>query len=229
MQNFAHPPFWPFVLLLILLGIVLFVRAKNPANWNLIFRSTYDSRAARQSIREENVMENTYSGILVFVFFLSFAMLLFELRPFVRLNLVYSHPLLVFSLILFSLFITYFIKVCILYFLQIIFEKKELFDEYIIVFMNINIVFGILIIPLILLSIYSFDLSTRHLMAFSLFLLCSSVLLRFIRVFDIGLNNRLKWYNIILYLCTLEILPIILIMTLMNNIGITLNLGELIH
>lgn len=174
-------------------------------------------------------MENTYSGILVFVFFLSFAMLLFELRPFVRLNLVYSHPLLVFSLILFSLFITYFIKVCILYFLQIIFEKKELFDEYIIVFMNINIVFGILIIPLILLSIYSFDLSTRHLMAFSLFLLCSSVLLRFIRVFDIGLNNRLKWYNIILYLCTLEILPIILIMTLMNNIGITLNLGELIH
>lgn len=224
-----HPPFWPFILLLLLVGIVLFVRAKNPANWNLIFRSTYDSRAARQSIREENVMENTYSGILVFVFFLSFAMLLFELRPFIKLNQVYSHPVLIFSLILISLFIIYFIKICILYFLQLIFEKRELFDEYIIVFMNINIVFGILIIPLILLSIYSFDLPTRYLILFSLFLLCTSILLRFIRVFDIGLNNRLKWYNIILYLCTLEILPIILIMTLMNNIGITLYLGELIH
>lgn len=224
-MSIEHIPFWPFILILFLSVSALYVRAKKPNSWSLIFKSTYNSRATNQLMREENIMENSHSAILVFVFFLSFALLLFNLQEYTKFTFFYTYPPLIFISILFSLFAIYVGKVALLYLLQLIFEQKELFEEYVIVFMNINIVLGIYLLPISLMYVYSINVSDRALLSISLVFLATSLLLRYIRIFDLGLRRKIKWYNIILYLCTLEILPIILIMTIFKNIGINLNLG----
>ena len=225
MLQLDHIPFWPFLLITVLSAIVLYTRAIIGNTWTLMFRSTYNSRAVSQLMREENVMENSYSGLLVFIFFMSLALLFFNIQEYLGLNSIISIPFFTYLLLLFMLAAIYISKVGILYLLNIVFEKRELFNEYVIVFMNINIVMGITLIPLSLIYSYGIVISQKLILIFSVIVLLGSIILRLVRVFELGLRYKMKWYNIILYLCTLEILPAILIMTVIKNIGVNLDLG----
>lgn len=171
------------------------------------------------------MMDNTNSAVLVFIFFFSIALLFFNVQKTSAFGLLKAYPILLYVLILFLLFIFFILKFTVLYLLQLIFQQKELFHEYFIVFMNINIVLGIWLIPLNLFFTYGVVISHQKLSLIGAALTVFSFLLLNVRVFEIGIRNRMKWYNIILYLCTLEILPIILIMMLIKNVGINLDLG----
>jgi hypothetical protein len=218
-------PFWPFILILFLSGVVLYVRAINTESWTLLFRSTYSSRAVSHLTREKNAMENSFFGLLVFIFFLSFALLIYNIQLYAEISPFFSNPALFYPLILLVLFGIYIAKISLLFLLQFIFQEKEIFDEYIIVFMNINIVLGISLIPLHLLYSYGLIISKPITLGLAGLFLLISLILRYFRVFEIGLRNKVKWYNLILYICTLEFMPIILIFVLIKNIGIDLNFG----
>jgi hypothetical protein len=176
-------------------------------------------------MREEKVMDNSFGGMLVFIFFMSATLFVFNFQEISGLGILSSYPFISFLSILVLLAGLYIIKVGALYVLQLIFEQRELFDEYVIILMNINIVVGIMFIPLNLLYQYGIALSSTTILFISLIIFTLSILLRYIRIYELGQRSNMKWYNIILYLCTLEILPVILIMTIVKNTGLNLNIG----
>jgi hypothetical protein len=133
--------------------------------------------------------------------------------------------MLAYAALLVTLFIIYLVKIGLLYLLQFVFEQKELFDEYVTVLMNINIALGIWLLPLNMIYYYDVGQSKQGLLIFAGGLALIAFVLRNFRVYEIGRRYKMKWYNIILYLCTLEIMPIILVIMLVKNIGINLDLG----
>ena len=221
-NEFITLPFWPFFIMMLIGAFVLYFRAVNTSSWTLMFRSTYNYRAAAQLLRETNMLESTVSGMLVFTFFLSMAQFLHNTMDFFEITWMIDSPLLVFLFVLFLLFCWHTAKVTALYALQILFERKEIFYEYIIVFMNINIVLGIFLLPMNMLFIYGLGLSKTTILSISAMMVLAAFVLRCFRVYEMGLRSNMKWYNLILYLCTLEIMPIILLMLTLEDLGINL-------
>lgn len=216
-------PFWPFVITMLLASAILYTRAMNSNNWTLVLRSIFSPRAVQQLIREENTMDNTFSGILVLTFFFSLSLFFYNINEFYEITGT-VYPLLTYFLILTVLFLTYLLKVVGLFTVQLIFESKEIFEEYLVSLMNINIVLGACLLPLNLMIIYGVGLPQGGLIYLGIILLAGSFLIRYTRLFEMGIRNGMKAYNIILYLCTLEIIPIVLFIKLLDNLGINLNL-----
>lgn len=216
-------PFWPFVITLLLVSAILYTRAVNANNWTLVLRSIFNPRAVQQLIREENTMDNTFSGVLVLTFFFSLALFFSNIN--VTYNVTISaQPLLTYFLILIVLFLVYLIKFLFLFLFQVIFEAKEIFEEYSVGLMNINIVLGVCFIPLNLIIAYGLNIPKGILIYTGIALLVISFVIRYIRIYEMGKRNGIKRYNIILYLCTLEIIPMVLFIKLLDNVGIDLNL-----
>lgn len=219
----ARIPFWPFVVTLFLVSAILYTRAMNANNWTLVLRSIFSPRAVQQLIREENTMDNTFSGILVLTFFFSLALFFYNVNDVFEItNSVY--PLLTYFLLLTVLFLIYLIKILSLFLVQLIFETNELFEEYLVSLMNINIVLGTFLIPLNVMIVYGVGLPKEVLIYVGITLVAGSFVIRYSRLFEMGIRNGMKAYNIILYLCTLEIIPIVLFIKLLDNLGINLNL-----
>jgi len=216
-------PFWPFVISMILVAAILYTRAANSNNWSLVLRSIFSPRAVQQLIREENTMDNTFSGVLVLTFFFSLALFFYNINEVFNISIP-AHPILTYLLALTVLFLIYLVKALSLFLFQYIFEAKEIFEEYLVGLMNINIVLGTLLIPLNLLIVYGPFKSKAFLIYMGLALLVISFVIRYIRIYELGSAKGLKKYNIILYLCTLEILPIVLFIKLLDNLGINLSL-----
>ena len=212
-------PFWPFLLCLSLLGVILYSKAINPNHWQLLVRSIMSPRAVQQLIREENTMENTFSGLLLLTFFFSMTLFLQNINDFYGLT-ISIHPLLTFAIILVAVLFVYVVKVATLYLLQWVFEVREIFEEYIVGLLNINIVLGISLLPLNILIIYGLALPAKPLIYIGIALLAFSLALRLLRIVEMGRRREMNAYNIILYLCTLEIVPILLLLKLMENLGI---------
>jgi len=216
-------PFWPFVVTLFLVSAILYTRAMNANNWTLVLRSIFSPRAVQQLIREENTMDNTFSGVLVLTFFFSLALFFYNVNEFFEIS-TSVYPLLTYFLVLTVLFLTYLIKVLALFMVQLIFETKELFEEYLVSLMNINIVLGACLIPINLMIVYGVSLPKGAFIYIGITLLIGSFIIRYSRLFEMGIRKGMKAYNIILYLCTLEIIPIALFIKLLDNVGINLNL-----
>jgi hypothetical protein len=87
------------------------------------------------------------------------------------------------------------------------FKNKETAKEYIQNILIYNLVTGIILLPLLLLIIYTYHELFLY-MAGGLILIM--IFLRFIRGVAIGLSDtKFSLFHLFLYLCTLEILPII--------------------
>lgn len=219
----THLPFWPFLISLALISILLYTRAVRSNNWNLVIRSAFSSRATQQLIREENFMDNTFSGLLVLTFFFSFALLIFNVNEFFEVTKV-TYGLLTFTIILVSTFAIYLTKVVGLYLVQYLFEANEMYEEYLIGLFNINVLYGLILIPINLLFIYAIGISKPHLIYSAIILGGMTLLFRYIRVIEMARRWNMKWHNIILYLCTLEILPIILMIKALDYFGLITDL-----
>ena len=203
-------------------AFVLYYRAMNTSSWTLLFRSTYNYRAVSQLIRETNMLESSFSGMLVFTFFLSMTQFLYNANDVFEISWYIDSSLFVFGFIIFLLFCWHTAKIAVIYALQALFERKEIFYEYIVVFMNINIALGIFLLPMNMLFIYGIGLSKMVIITVSLILVAAAFVLRCFRIYEMGIRYKLKWYNLILYLCTLEIMPIILLMLTLEDLGINL-------
>lgn len=182
-------------------------------------KGAFSNKAVYRLIREENVMENTASGILSLTFFFSLALFIYNINEGSDFGLK-SSSLLRYFIILMFIFTIYIVKIVGLYMAQLVLDAKSIFEDYIVGLMNINILFGIALIPLNLLMIYNTIINPEILIYVAFILWGLSLILRFIKGFSMGLNRSVKMEYIILYLCTLEIMPIVILIETLDDFGV---------
>lgn len=211
---------WISIHFLVLLGFLAWTRVNFHKRLNQIIKSFFAPRYLNQLAREGNIFRERIAIPLLVVYLVSISMLLYLLiKDFSDFHLEGYTNFKMFSIILFAVLVLWIFKNIIVHFIGITFKNRLLTSEFMLINFVFNLMTGLFLFPLIAVSVYSS--STNVLIAALMFWLLIFTY-KIIREFFTGLSLiKFSLFNRFLYICTLEILPIlILIKLVMSNLDL---------
>jgi hypothetical protein len=198
---------WIFWIILAGFAILTMTRYYHEKRLKLLGKSIFKRSSALQLIRESPVYAHRSFFPLFAIYVISITLLIYEaseifspgssqgittLLPFAEFLGIY---------LLYSI-----LKILAIRLISITFKNSDTAREYIQNILIFNLVLGILLLPLLLLIIYTYHELFIYIAAGLALIILG---LRFIRGIAIGLSDpKFSLFHLFLYLCTLEILPL---------------------
>ena len=198
---------WIFWIILAGFVILTMTRYYHEKRLKLFGSSIFKRSAAIQLIRESPVYSHRSFFPLLSIYIISVTLLIYQtveiLSPGsaegIKTLLVFAEFLGIY--IVFSL-----LKILVIWLISLTFKNIDTAKEYIQNILIYNMVLGILLLPLLLLIIYTYHELFLYVAGGLMFIIIG---LRFIRGIAIGLSDpKFSLIHLFLYLCTLEILPL---------------------
>jgi hypothetical protein len=200
-----------------LLGIFLFLTVLFI--WIRIFYSKFFATLANSLIsfqisaklfKEKNVLLHRVSIVLDFIYIIVFSTFIFELityYEFIHSTMSeFNFFLLLLNIVmLYSLF-----RIFLLRLTGILFLIQPIFSEYIHNTFVVNKGMGIALFPLVIMAHYFPDELVPVVLGLGVLILAIAFILKIIRAYQIIIRKDVLLFYLILYLCTLEILPLLL-------------------
>jgi len=185
-----------------------------PKRLKQIFNATFGRRYINQLIRDGGLFEERITIGLLFIFFTTTSTFIFQGIRFIM-NIELPYPALTFFGIFAGLFLFWLFKVSLIKFLGFVFKNQSAAFEYNLTSLVYLQVIGLLLLPLSLPAIFQ----DPHLFAkIGLILVLAGLMINLIRGFLVGLyNTKFSLFYLILYLCTLEILPLVVVLKIFTN------------
>ncbi|MBN1182862.1 MAG: DUF4271 domain-containing protein [Bacteroidales bacterium] len=202
---------WMFGIIIASLLLLTWIKLYYNKYFVQIISSLLNYQLSFKLHRDRNVLYARISGLLNIVFILNLGLFLQITMQYFNINLFhfsgFINYLLYCSLIaLFSI-----IQVIILKVLGAIFFRTKEFNEYIHNIFVSNKGAGIFLLPIILCLPYISDALVKPLIYIGLGVVVVLYFWRFIRGYKIIINKDILKFYLILYFCTLEILPVLLL------------------
>jgi len=145
------------------------------------------------------------------IFVLSMSLFVFQLLEHNNLKLPYTENISPFFLILTVVFLTYPLKSVFLRLVGWLFNDTEKFTEYLFNVFLLNKVLGLALVPIVVLVTY-LSFGQHALLTVGVLLVFFNYTYRLLRGYYVGrATANLSQFYIFLYLCTLEILPLVVI------------------
>tara|TARA_B100001758_G_scaffold247879_1_gene268036 strand:- start:13775 stop:14416 length:642 start_codon:yes stop_codon:yes gene_type:complete len=193
-----------FILLIVSFFLISLLKGIYPKHARLLFKSVYAQRYANQYLREENAFTERVNVITFLLMSINFTLIISKL-------LLFSEWASIF-LTLLSVVFFFLIKIGVLRFLGFIFRVQSLSKLAVFFSLLFDRVLGVLLFPIVIfLCFFSFDISLYATFCLVMF----SIILFGLKLFwfwKIGTNSfGLPSFYIFLYLCTLEIFPILVL------------------
>jgi len=203
------PTNWMLFVLLIALAIFAYVRSNYPKRFALLVKTILHWKVAKQIIRFEKVYSHPVNLSLNLIFLITFS--LFLSLSYLIINHSTLSPFNIFSYT-FVLITGYLVAKFLLFkFSKWLFEVNEAIEDYLFQVNLFNKYFGVVLIFLNTLILYS-SIDPLLLIKFGFSIWVVFYAIQLIRGFSIGFHHNKKWYFIILYLCSLEILPVLILL-----------------
>jgi len=193
-----------FVLLLVSFFLIALLKGLYWKHAKLLFMGVFAQRYANQFLREENAFTERVNAITFFLMSINFALIILKITQSVELLSV--------GLILVYVSGFFFFKIGLIKLLGFILKTKDLSKLAVFFSMLFDRTLGFILFPLVvLLYFFSFEVSTIVLViSFVLFLIL--ILMKLFWLWKIGTNSfGLPQFYIFLYLCTLEIFPLLIL------------------
>lgn len=201
------------LLLCILLIAALWSRYRKRIN--LLVKSLFNWKLGKQVVRYEQVYSHPVNYILLTVFVVSLSLfVVYVMLPGHASAAVNIGNVLLCSALLVLL---YLFKVIVLLFVGNVFRIQEATKEYLFHVLLLLKFCGIVLVPILVLFFYS-NVGRVPIIYMAFAVLLLSFLLRIHRAVLIGLQLNERLLPIILYLCTLEILPALVIADFLNKL-----------
>lgn len=199
---------WPSIILTSALLLLAFTKAFGTTRIRQIYKSIFSYYSANEVVREEKVFFHQVNFSLFLVYLFTISLLLYFVAT--AINPSNNNPFLypsIFGLVT----IAYLIKFLFNAILGYLLDCSQYIPFYTYNVLLYNYLLGILLIPSLAL-IYFSDFSTTVILNMVILpLICIVLLIRFVRFFAIGISNNFSYLYIILYICTLEILPLVVL------------------
>lgn len=208
-------PDWFTVTLFITIGFFTWLKIKNNKIIQQLFAAFFNNSVTNQIVRDENILVQKASVLLSLVFYFTTALLLYQVSVYFNWQYKIIGKGLV-RFIIFVLFIAsaYSFKMVFLKMMSAIFRIDKAISTYIFNIFLINNIIGILLIPLVLLAAF-FPVESQFFIWTGIGMLLGSFLYRLFRGIVIWTSlARFSLYYLILYLCALEIAPLLIIFKL---------------
>lgn len=209
-SNYYHQPSW--VLAVIILGIMI-VGYLHTAFYNQLtdfIKAVFNSRIANRLSMEEHAISHPVSILLSvnFILITSLFILQFTSSGFFSEHRI-DFSLVSFLLIAVTIFFVYLIKILFLKILGFIFYKREIAGKYVFTIFLINQILGILFIPLVTFIAYGMQLFANGFIYFGIAIFLLGFITRIWKGVVSIFPTKEYWFYLFLYLCTLEILPLL--------------------
>jgi hypothetical protein len=202
---------WYTMILLIALAIFAWGKSLYHKYLLQIISSVYNYQISIQLFRDKNALFRNLSIILQVLYPISFGLLIYSLLNYFHLKQVFDYALASISAYSAGVFLFFQFKTMLYKFLGMVFKVEEDFHE-IQHHLNIfNQTIGIFLLPF-LISIPFLDDRFKPIAIVGLFLFAGATLLLFFyRGFQVVTRKQVSLFFLILYLCAVEILPIVLV------------------
>lgn len=222
-DKIQHHPFIPewsiFVLYCSFLLIALVIN-----NYNKFFKkftiwvtSYYEGKKA---FEDSNLHMTSFLNILYLNFIITGGVFFFQLNSFYKFLSLNLSPLLLLSLLIFCIFLFDFLRRFIIRILGFIFNEKELADEYFFHLKSIYAFTGLLLLPVITFIGY-IEIHLKPFFIYSgLLIIIIAFLLLIYKGTTILIKRKVSFVYVILYLCALEIIPILLLVKGFLNLNL---------
>ena len=210
---------WSTSVLLLVVGIACIINVSYRSRLKQLFNAFARNRFVGQIVREENVMLQRINIFLSITFLLVGALFIFQLGNFFNLPFASNSSMANYSVIVISLLVFYFIKISAFNFLGFLFKIEKEMREYVFTLLLYNHFIGVGLIPVVVLVAFLPGFANKYLFFAIGTIVAIAFLLRTLRSYgNVSGGSRFSIFYLFLYLCTLEILPLVIIAKLIINI-----------
>jgi len=208
---------WVIGVILFSTFVFAFVRMFYNKKYHNIIKSGTNYQYAYKLVKEGSSSSSRVNTFLSLVFYINISMFIFLILKLLNIKVDLSDWKLYLLLIL-SLFIMYLGKRVANRILGYVFGNNDVVSEYLTNVWIYNIILGVFILPFIISIPFVPPEFKLPLMYIGIAIIILSLLFRILRNFRIAFKIKLSIFYLILYLCTLEILPILIIGKMISNI-----------
>lgn len=202
---------WYVFVLLISISIFAWGKSLYQKYLLQIFNSVYNYQISIQLFRDKNALFRNLSIILQILFPINLGLLIYFLIDFYQFSHVSEYPMASIGIYSVAVFIFFRLKNWLYKFLGVVFKIQEDFHE---IQHHLNIFsqsLGVVLLPFVISMPFLND-TFKSIVLVSLFIVIGIyILLFFFRGFQIVTRKQVSVFFLILYLCAVEILPVVLL------------------
>jgi len=201
--------FWQTTLLLFALFLIAFVKAFSNNRFKQTAKALLNYSVSQEITREEKVFFHRANLMLVANYVIIVSLFIYYLLE--QLNPSVLKNTSIILLLMLGVVVLYCIKYLFSKILFFVFNSTSLSVEYIFNISLFNNLLGVLLLPslfFIYFSDFQDDVIVNYIAIPSIFI---SFIMRVVRLFVLGNNKGISYLYIFLYICTLEILPLVVL------------------
>jgi hypothetical protein len=202
---------WIALLFLSILTGLLWIKVNYSRRFELLFGAVINPRFLRQLMREELVFSHRASIVLTVVFFLTGSVYLYEIDNIFNLSIIDSEGFSLWFNYLILLTMIYTIKVSSMQLVKLLANGDFGLEEYQYNVFLINNAAGVVLFPFVLVSAYLYKSEASGVLIAGGIVIGLFLFYRLTRGLFSAFSNRIPLFYIILYLCSLEILPLLIL------------------
>ena len=208
---------WLTLLLILCLGILVWVKYEGGRRISQIFKAVGARHNMNQLFREGDIIRERITPGLMFNYLITFTTLVFLLiRPFDIEIPGAESSFLQFSILAGVIFILWILKLTVIRLSGIVFKTRNDTNEYLITNIIFILVTGLVALPFVFSAHYS---NNDIILWVSAAIFGLGLIMKFIRSVFVGLTMQtFPVFYIFLYLCTLEILPLLIMCKLIVSV-----------
>ena len=207
---------WFTAIFLMCAIILAWIRHYYTRRIKQLFKAAFARHHVNQLIRDGNLTDERITPFLSFIYISGLSGIIWQLGlQYIQHVSSIENPFFIFLIIMAVVILFWLSKIMLIKFTGNIFRARSDISEYILTNVIFNISIGIVIFPFVVAGYYTENIMITYL---ALGLLGLGMLLRFFRSISVGLSAQsFSVVYLFLYLCTLEILPVLVLFRLITT------------
>ena len=201
---------WLLGLFIFISLLFLWVKIFYNKYFNLLLGSLLSYQISLKLFREKSIMTRRVSFVLNFIYSIVLAVFILRILEFYGIKIFKFNTFETLLLLINLIIIISVIRIFILNLVGIVFNSAQIFNEYIHNNYVINKNLGLFLFPLLIMQVYINEKIKIIFIITGILLIIISYIIRLYRGFQIIIKKDIFLFYLILYLCTLEILPVLL-------------------
>ncbi len=202
---------WQTVILIVTLILLGFAKAFSSGRFKQTLKAIVNYGVAQEITREEKVFFHSVNILLTIIHLFLISLFIYQVKDVVFYSKTGMYPIVYYILIVGFILVMYLIKYIFSLVLFFIFEDVSISSEYIFNISLYNNLLGVLLIPILGLTYFS-SLDFYFILYYlAIPTLLVTFFLRMVRLYSIGKIKGISFFYIFLYICTLEIIPLVVL------------------
>ena len=208
-SNYHYQPVWMLVLIVISVMIIGYLFSSFHTRFMAVMKSFFKMRFANQLAREEHSLTHPASIFLSLNYLITASLFILQLLAF-KFSFSGQSFLLLLEIIA-CLLLVFIVKITAIKILAFIFDQLPLANEYIFTVFLVNQILGIGLLPVIIFISYASSFFADFFIYTGILLMVLSFIIRVGKGAIVALSDKgTTLFYLFLYLCTLEILPLLI-------------------